>query len=226
MESFPGWFTAEWVTAVGTVVTALGIVFVWRQTRILFRQFQDDHKRARREKSVELITNWTKNLQRGVSAARKFAERLDDNQTRALFAEETFHVVPALRGLLQACLSSLNVTVPEAKGGMIELDQETVSLVRWQLVSYLNSLEAIMSAWRHNVAERAMIEEEFRFLIDERRGEAAVARFRQAAGGSAAYPAIGQFILKIGAPASVPPALAPTGQAGRWARLWPWRRDG
>src|SRR5207244_3296952 len=77
------WLTAEWVTAIGTLVTAtatvgtaVGVLFLWQQTSILRQQARDDHDRSRRESAISLLNDWTAGLRRENSAARRFAETL------------------------------------------------------------------------------------------------------------------------------------------------------
>ena len=49
-----------------------------------------------------------------------------------------------------------------------------------------------MSAWRHNTADRAMITEQFSYLVDETKGFTALAKFRKAAG-ERTFPSIAKF---------------------------------
>ncbi len=62
---------------------------------------------------------------------------------------------------------------------------------RWEVVCYLNMLESILSAWHHGIADKKIIEEEFKYLIDPKDNHGLLPKFRKVAGDS--YPAITAF---------------------------------
>lgn len=69
--------------------------------------------------------------------------------------------------------------------------------MRWEIVTYLNSLESILSAWRHNTADKEMIEEQFRYMVSPKDGHYILEKFREAAGGAHTYPSIDQFVSHL-----------------------------
>ena len=176
MECFS---VAEWITAIAAAVTAYTVVVAWKQ-------FKADHERSRREKSVELILEWSKSLNPKASSARKFAEVLNKEQTVSLFKQEEITIESKHKSLLEACLD-----VIEEKGSKIQLSRKQVSKVRWEIISYLNKLEAILSAWRHNVADRDIISEQFQYLIRPEDGHTLLEEFLRASKNS--YPSIKEF---------------------------------
>ena len=61
-------------------------------------------------------------------------------------------------------------------------------------MSYLNLVESVLSGWRHNIADRKILEEEFRTLVKDAEGHPLLGAFRKAAGGEASWPALEEFI--------------------------------
>jgi hypothetical protein len=69
--------------------------------------------------------------------------------------------------------------------------------IQFTVISYLNSLEVVMSAWKHSIADRAIITEEFQFLWDQKERKAALENFRKAVRDSSqveVFPGILEFI--------------------------------
>lgn len=84
----------------------------------------------------------------------------------------------------------------EVKDNTIKLNEGLSSILRWDAISYLNQLEAVLCAWRNNVADRVIIEEEFDYLYDLQKGHSILERFRIATGIDS-YPAIKEFVEHI-----------------------------
>jgi hypothetical protein len=103
------------------------------------------------------------------------------------------------KSYLSTCLSQTgsqaHLNIDEEKG-MIEVSEAAVSFVRWQAIKYLNLLESVLSAWRHNVADREMIEEQFAYLSNPQKGYNAMAKLREVMGGHN-FPAIDTFINEV-----------------------------
>jgi len=66
----------EWITAVGTAVTAAGVLLLWKQIQMLWIQIRADHERSRRENSISYLFEWSKGLVQSGSLARRLAETL------------------------------------------------------------------------------------------------------------------------------------------------------
>ena len=100
--------------------------------------------------------------------------------------------------LVVACLSEgVEEKQLLVENGYINLNEAEVSVLRWQTIKFLNNLESVMSAWRHNTATQKIIEEEFGYLLDTREGGSALEEFRNAAGGEEAFPAIAEFVKHL-----------------------------
>lgn len=186
------------VSAVANSIAALGMVLVVYQLVLYKRQLQDDHERSRRENAIAFLAEWARGLKRNASLTRKFVELLDETQTQALIDLRPFTVSVRHRDLLVGCLEpAFNEEDVELSGKNVNLSESQVKVIKWQTVSYLNLLEAILSAWRHNTADRDMIEEQFQYLVAPESGMTIVENYRRCVGGPNALPAISEFAETI-----------------------------
>lgn len=190
---------ANWISALAAVASASAIWFIWKQVDLLKSQITEDHKRSRREVAVNLLIEWSKNLRQHSSDARKLVETLNAEQARCLVKQDIFNINKKHQDLLYASISCSSECKEkcEIKNDEIILKQHCVSNLRWQTICYLNILEFILSAWRHNIADREIIEEQFEYLINDKEGHQLVHNFRIACGGSDAYPSLENFANHI-----------------------------
>jgi hypothetical protein len=183
---------AEWVTAVGTVFTAGGVVFLWKQLDLLRKQVVADHERSRRENSINYLFEWSKGLLQGTALAHKLVESLDEEHTRDLVAERPLKLPVAQKSRLLAVLSKIPQGGLPEKDGQIILGESEVSELRWQVVRYLNILESIFAAARHNIADKEILIEQFGYLVSPKEGHHLLKKFREALG-KEGYPALNQL---------------------------------
>jgi hypothetical protein len=195
---------AEWTTAIGTVVVALGtlvtaggVIFLWKQIGLLreqgdllTKQITADHDRSRRENAINYLFEWSRGLLQANSLARKLVEGLNETQTLDLAKEKPLRLGTEKRDLVSGVLSKIPEGGLKEQGGEILLGEREVSDIRWQVVRYLNNLESIFAAARHNVADRGILIEQFGFLVSPREGHHLLRKFRDALGGAEAYPGL------------------------------------
>lgn len=182
---------SDWITAIASVISALSIVFVGIQTKLLLKQIRSDHERSRRERAVEIIREWSNGIQRESSAARKFVETLDEMQIKALVNIKPFAVERNAELFLKACVGDEHKGV-KFEENKISLDTGAVSLVRWYVMRYLNGLECVMVAWRHNAADQEIIKEEFSYLFKQIPGD--LVNLRKECDSLHSFPALEEFI--------------------------------
>jgi hypothetical protein len=91
--------------------------------------------------------------------------------------------------LLNAALAE---NVPAGKDHTLTVEQS--SELRWEIVTYLNALEVILSAWNHGIADKRMLEEQFRYLVSTQTGSYFLKNFRIAAGGAHSFPNVEKFV--------------------------------
>ncbi|WP_040508046.1 hypothetical protein [Leptospira wolffii] len=189
----------DWITAIGTLITALSVVFAVSQVLLLKKQIKDDHERSRREKSVDLLANWAQELDQKSSITRKFAELLNEENLRCIYNQESF-VIPDKpeknKKLYAACLD-LDLEHISTDNNQIIIPESHSAQIRWQLIKYLNNLESVISAWAYNIADRELIEDEFSYLFTDQGAGSALKKFRVLTGGAKSYPSIEAFELKM-----------------------------
>lgn len=192
----------QWVIAVASSAAALGVLGVIYQTRTAIQQLNTsiqslsaDHERSRRERAIELLRHWDSNLTLSGAVARKFAESLDFEASKCLFQQKPFTIKNTHFGLFVGCLSpaSAKQRGDEKPEGDIEVTERESSEIRWAVLSYLNHLETVLAAVRHNVADKDMLYEQFTYLVSPSDGHYLLEDFRRAAGGGATYPSIEAF---------------------------------
>ena len=135
------------------------------------RSMHLQHERARREKATAAIHEFTKTFTPRSAAARKLVGRLDSNQIEALDEGQEFLVDNKHKDLLLAALPD-HVTPEQFSGSeAIKLTRNQSYLLRWEVISKLNSLEVLAQCWLTDVAHRETIESELTFLLEPKEGE-------------------------------------------------------
>jgi hypothetical protein len=181
----------DWIIAISSCVSAFVIVILWKQLTA-------DHERARREKAAELSQWWTGRLSNRTSLSRKFAETLDFKQAKSLYNQESFEIDKSCKEMIEGCLITEGQQINfEIQNSKIRLTTKQVSQLRWEVISFLNMLKSVLTAWRHNIADREMIMEEWEYLVYPEDGHFILEQFRTAAGAKVRYPAIEEFVLEI-----------------------------
>jgi hypothetical protein len=156
------------------------------QTLAISKQAKDDHERSRREKAVALLAQWSSSLTHKSSITRKLVEAMDEQQSRDLFKQNSISIRDDQKALTATAVENWDMTSNK-------LTEKESTEIRWVTVSYLNALESVLASWRHNVADRAILEEQFGYLVSHEEGHFILERFRVASGGNKTFPAIGEF---------------------------------
>jgi hypothetical protein len=192
----------QWIIAISSSVAALGIIGVICQTKTAVSQLNTsinslkaDHERSRRESAIELLRHWDSSLTLNSAVARKFAETLDFNQSKSLFKQISFKISKDHYGLFVGSLSPSSAKNRSEKpddNEIIVTERESFE-IRWAVISYLNHLEIVLAAVRHNIADKEMLYEQFTYLVSPSEGHYVLEDFRKSAGGAACYPSIEAF---------------------------------
>lgn len=180
-------------TNISTIIGSLAIIGIFIQVLLAYRQLKADHERSRREKSVEMLLEWNKQLKEDSSLARKIAESLNEEQSRKLFNQEIVEIDSKFKPSLMKLFGITDEKLLDENNSKVKLDEGQVSKLRWHLITYLNSLESILVAWQYSIVDREIIEHQFSYLISPEKGHSALKYFRTATGGEKTYPAIELF---------------------------------
>jgi hypothetical protein len=174
------------IAAAGAATIAAFQIFVLRT------QLRSDHERSRREKAVELMQFFvtTAEVQNVATLdIRRFAESLNKAQSQLLCEGKTFEVDVASKSLLPHDLIQ-----QQDNNGRVQVDESACRAIKIQLMKYLNILETVATAWRHNIADREIIEEEFKSIVSVKTNAFVLEEFRLATG---IYPSIAEFTEAI-----------------------------
>lgn len=185
------WTAGEW----GTWASVLAQAVLATAIIITIRQIRADHSRSRRERSIDLMQFWTSTIvphAQKVYAVRDVVESLESRQCEALWkAEElrldTKHKIHLLLAL------GLNETDLKLSSGndYVVISCEKTLRLRETLAFYMNCLEVVFCAWRHNIADSEFLAEEFGPLLAPLGGGYPMELMRNATG---IYPSIAAYI--------------------------------
>ena len=188
MEDFRTWLT---IVRDSFAIIGIGLAF-WR-IYVMRHTFFSDHDRSRRLSALNMMQFWTGTLNQKSSIARKIVESFTNDQCQALNNQKSFNIDSNKKDLLNEYFGKESITEKE---NVITLNEGQSSILRWEIISYLNQLETVLIAWRHNIADKDIIEEEFNYLYNPEKGHTLIENFRTATGIDS-YPGIKEFIGEL-----------------------------
>ena len=189
---------------IGSLVTAAGILFLWKQTRQMQKQTQDDHERSRREELITVMRNWNQDISPNSAAAQKLGASLSTKQCKALNRMEPIEIDEEHLPLLKAALTGI-ATDLRVENGSVLVGVQEVTHLRYLIVRYLNTLEICLAAWHLGIVDLPHMESEFSFLSDCSVTDPALSKFRSVLGTEDKYPALTAFLKTITEKRSVQP---------------------
>jgi hypothetical protein len=160
---------SQLLSVIANVATAVGIWFLWKQVNLLKSQICSDHERSRREKAVDLCLEWSKFLKENTIISRSLVENFSIDQAQQLWRFDPLIIKSTNKPVIDACFSYQNGFYEEKDGNII-ISRRGSSFLRWHIIGYLNMLESILSARRHSIADRDIIKEEFKYLLEPTKG--------------------------------------------------------
>lgn len=227
---------AEWITASAAVVGLVSIYILWRQLFVFNqqlaalntqvsdarRQLQDDHERSRRQLAVKLMRFWCIHANYNTPffvCGRRLVQEFSKAQCKKLQNGEVIVVDGEFRHLLDAFRAdfphqfsdssrSNTDAIKTLQGNELELSKTEVACLRMILTRYLNCLETVATAWRHNVADRGIIEEEFERIISFDKKEFVLEAYRRETG---VYPSINELAHRLISNQEIKPSKPPLG---------------
>lgn len=191
------------ITAIASTVAASGVIFIaWqalsnsKQARNSSRQIKLDHERSRREAAINLMKYWNELAHDLLPSMhiRRMIEELDINQCEKLFLGKPVSINKCNISLIESFFSSIPLVHNKElkiEDGSIHLDELQTHQVCTHFSLYMNVLEIVATAWRHNIVDREIIEDEFRKIFFKNQCDFRYACFIKASG---IYPSIHEFI--------------------------------
>ena len=202
--------TPDLVSAIAASVSAAVGIVLCLQLFLIKSHFNKEHQYKRNLHSNEIIRWWVETANNRVTgAARQVVECFSPAQCRSLVNNEAVHLIlpedneeqrrerEYLLEKIKVCLEENHAQV-EIQGSSVTINASEFSLLRSLTTRYLNSMETVCSAWRHHLVNRALIEEEFTYIVHVNRGYRMLQTFREQSGGTEAFPAIYEFIVAVG----------------------------
>ena len=215
------WTTPEGVTAIATVVTALGLIFVYWQTRVASRQmklavdqftlaadqlklasqqFKEDHERSRKENAVNYLMDYIRHDEPELAAVRILVEALPKDACEDLAIPKEFSVDAKHKEYLLICLR--NVAAEEELGkqerdGKIRLTFRQANRIRSLAMSYLNGLEGVLTAWKAAIVDSKIIFDQFARHVVPARDNPAFKTFCTAIHAEDCYPSLLSFAAEV-----------------------------
>jgi polyhydroxyalkanoate synthesis regulator phasin len=195
------WLTnnKDLITSVAAIVTSIGVVFVAIQARLAAKQFKSDHERSRRETAIRVIKDWNDSLNMTTPSARRFVQELSKEQCKNMIKLEQIKVNEKHQNLLAY---ALNDTSPEIakltiNNSEIILNTKQISHLLSLVISHLNHLEIALLSWMNGIADKEIIEHQFKYLVCFNEGFYVLENLREVMGGKATYPAIDSFVAYL-----------------------------
>ena len=198
--------TPEWISAIASLITALGVVFVAFQVKYAADQLKHsqkelaaDHERSRREHAIDVVRRWSDSLDKALPAARKFIQELTLEQCKCLISREPFYVSAKNKSLLTHALHEIldNEDDLTIQDNQILLDQKHLSQLLALVIKHLNALEVALLSWYNGVADKEIIEEQFQYLVCYDDDHFVLGNLRGAMADKATFPALEAFIRHL-----------------------------
>lgn len=182
-------------------ISAVSTLLILIQLFCSHRMKKKEHEEQRRQKTVEMMLEWSNSLKRETSFAEKIVEKMNEEQCRKLYSQQSFTVNKDIKNMLcQICScrdTSECIKCKESKKSEHKIFDKQLSELRWYIISYLNMLETVLVAWQQGTVDREIVEHEFSYLYNSEKGWDVLSHFRKAAGGDKSYPVIEEFCKKL-----------------------------
>ncbi|MFM7059532.1 MAG: hypothetical protein ACKO2P_21675 [Planctomycetota bacterium] len=184
-----------------SIVSAVTLVVLVNQLRLLRRQISDDHERSRREKALQLLAKWTDFVSEpGGTAPANFTQMLSSDQTESLVHSKEFTISEKLKDYIEIWLENVGTTdkLKRQEGTDLYVVPRRISaLIRRRVAAYLNNLEVIMEAKRHMIADPRILHEQFCGYVNPAKNKDMLQKFRKATAGDGGFPGIEAFMQSV-----------------------------
>ncbi len=189
------------IDAFVALIALIALVFSYRQIREFIKSRNKQYEQLRREKTVDIITYYSERINKETKYIENIVCNFTDEQCQDLYDcnpfivdKRTIDKLCAICPNRDKCKSSfLNKEPCKGPGNTYYVRDNLLYHLRGNIISYLNTLEAVLLTWQLSITDQKIIQEQFAFLDKKRKKERALETIRMIAGGGKAYPAIEKF---------------------------------
>lgn len=215
MDTITNWLTPEKITAIATVLMTVAAYIALYSFRLSKKQIEAanlqvqaanlqieaaklqigaDHARSRRERAVELMQTWVSYPDSFTQiSARRLLRKLSGEQCKKLYNREVFKIDDGHDVILSLFRDAYKKEYGDDSEVKLEgaLTHAEMLYLRSIACGHLNQLEVIATAWVHEIADKVIIENAFRKIIQPAPDEFVLDKFRLASG---VYPCLSKVV--------------------------------
>lgn len=186
-----------------SIISATSILFLYKQIKIETVSYDASREENIREKTVSVIYNWTSEVRKETRLVEDLVSKFNESECWSIYNFTAFCVdKETYYEILQICLlddyemiNNLYKSSSQKDDNKYEISGFILSELRWQITSYLNSLEVVAISWQQGLVDRNVLIDQFSFLACN--GRNAMENYRKIAGNGASYPALEVFCKEI-----------------------------
>jgi hypothetical protein len=191
---------SEVVTAGASIVTALSVVIAAQQFNLSRRNAAAETARQKKQAAIDAARIYIDNKRPETDLMLQFVNNACHINSRIIQDIEKFHTPELPVALLEDVRGCVEFYDREALGELGEeggritgLSAKHIIQLRWLMIDYLNTLEAVLMFWWQGTANKTLLEEEFGFLRSNA-DSARPVRYLVESFGAANFPAISAFL--------------------------------
>jgi hypothetical protein len=192
--------TSEVVTAIAAVITALSVVIAAQQFNLSRKNAAIENARQKKQASIDAARIYIDNKRPETDLMLQFVNNACRINSRFVQDIEKFHtpelpvaLLEDVRGCVEFYDRDALGSLGEENGKITGLSPKHIIQLRWLMIDYLNTLEAVLMFWWQGTANKTLLEEEFGFLRSNA-DSARPVRYLVEAFGAANFPAISAFL--------------------------------
>ena len=162
------------VTAVATVITALSIIIAAQQVKLGKENSINEAKRLKKQAAIDASKIYIDNKRPETDLMLQFVNNACQINGRIISDIEKFSVPKMPAELLDDVKGCIEFYDKEESGklvvanGVVEgVSTKHVIQMRYLMIDYLNTLEAVLMYWWQDTANREAMEKEFSFLLHD-----------------------------------------------------------
>ena len=200
---------SEMIGAAAAIITAASVIIAAQQLKVSRRNWVAENKRLKKQAAIDAAKIYIDNKRPETDLMLQFVNNACHINSRIVQDIEKFHVpqlpvalLDDVRGCVEFYDRDAVGELGEEGGHITGLTPKHVIQLRWLMIDYLNTLEAVLMYWWQGTANEKLLEHEFSFLR-ENSDSAPPVRHLVEAFGSGNFPAISGF-LKSGSHRNAP----------------------